>query len=273
MKNALDTCTNCGNLCEKRLCKRCHMATYCNAECQKAHWPSHKKICAVLKIAKHLTPTQSETFAASQRLMQLVALAFYDGRRKDPHVYRVWIERMISTLLKLDDLDDGKATVTPEIELDWRLLPKGESFVLQLEYCLLHGRGHPVVRANASARKIMSDEIATLREDIAKIERVDRRGKGETGCVIPVISVGMDYANSLSEINFLPMTILASDAKRHMEVVESILAVPEKPTPGWRLRGLAQSLNEALASDPQFCFSACCYLSPLSFIIQFCPLP
>jgi hypothetical protein len=26
-------------------CTRCHLANYCSAECQKAHWPKHKELC------------------------------------------------------------------------------------------------------------------------------------------------------------------------------------------------------------------------------------
>jgi MYND finger len=32
-------------------CSKCRDAWYCNAECQKANWPSHKKRCKVLKEA------------------------------------------------------------------------------------------------------------------------------------------------------------------------------------------------------------------------------
>src|SRR5688572_32557850 len=28
-------------------CGRCRVAVYCNRECQRAHWPEHKKVCPV----------------------------------------------------------------------------------------------------------------------------------------------------------------------------------------------------------------------------------
>eukprot|EP00038_Savillea_parva_P018184 m.22608 g.22608 ORF g.22608 m.22608 type:complete len:385 (+) comp4005_c0_seq1:22-1176(+) len=43
-------CASCGTKAERRsmkLCGRCQSVSYCNAECQKAHWRSgHKKVCA-----------------------------------------------------------------------------------------------------------------------------------------------------------------------------------------------------------------------------------
>ncbi|KAF1915380.1 hypothetical protein BDU57DRAFT_433192, partial [Ampelomyces quisqualis] len=29
-------------------CLKCHSATYCSRECQKAHFKAHKKVCAAL---------------------------------------------------------------------------------------------------------------------------------------------------------------------------------------------------------------------------------
>ena len=39
-------CRGCGKKESKMLrCSRCKSVYYCNTECQRAHWPSHKKIC------------------------------------------------------------------------------------------------------------------------------------------------------------------------------------------------------------------------------------
>ena len=48
-KNLYYECSNCKK--EKHdgkpldVCPRCHLASYCNRECQREHWVSHKEIC------------------------------------------------------------------------------------------------------------------------------------------------------------------------------------------------------------------------------------
>jgi len=45
-------------------CSRCGFAAYCNAECQKAHWPLHKQTCRALEGAKQASKNlKSETAA------------------------------------------------------------------------------------------------------------------------------------------------------------------------------------------------------------------
>lgn len=40
------TCGHCSNTGDNLLrCSRCKCVYYCNAQCQKSHWPSHKVIC------------------------------------------------------------------------------------------------------------------------------------------------------------------------------------------------------------------------------------
>ena len=44
-------CSACGKLAEKQLaCARCHVAVYCDKECQAAHWPAHKASCKEHKL-------------------------------------------------------------------------------------------------------------------------------------------------------------------------------------------------------------------------------
>jgi len=44
---ATNACSSCGKRDPKLLrCGLCKTTLYCNAECQKAHWPVHKKSCA-----------------------------------------------------------------------------------------------------------------------------------------------------------------------------------------------------------------------------------
>ena len=43
---AKTVCAGCGKeFISTMLCSRCKLARYCGAECQKAHWPGHKKAC------------------------------------------------------------------------------------------------------------------------------------------------------------------------------------------------------------------------------------
>ncbi|TFY77810.1 hypothetical protein EWM64_g6203 [Hericium alpestre] len=42
------SCLNCGKTCKLRVCKKCNRAAYCDAECQRTHWPEHKTYCATL---------------------------------------------------------------------------------------------------------------------------------------------------------------------------------------------------------------------------------
>lgn len=41
------TCWYCNKMSPAKLkkCGKCHVAIYCNKECQKSHWPVHKKKC------------------------------------------------------------------------------------------------------------------------------------------------------------------------------------------------------------------------------------
>ncbi len=38
-------CLHCGQSNPNLQCARCHMAAYCNVECQRSHWTQHKKEC------------------------------------------------------------------------------------------------------------------------------------------------------------------------------------------------------------------------------------
>ncbi|OJD31510.1 mynd domain [Diplodia corticola] len=41
------TCASCGKVSDDlKRCAKCHSERYCNRDCQKAHWKTHKKVCA-----------------------------------------------------------------------------------------------------------------------------------------------------------------------------------------------------------------------------------
>jgi len=41
----VQACGNCGELKAVLRCSRCRLTSYCNRDCQKAHWKLHKKLC------------------------------------------------------------------------------------------------------------------------------------------------------------------------------------------------------------------------------------
>ncbi|XP_048730771.1 ankyrin repeat and MYND domain-containing protein 2-like [Ostrea edulis] len=43
-----DVCSTCGTLRAQKKCSACKMACYCNQQCQKLHWSTHKKFCKKL---------------------------------------------------------------------------------------------------------------------------------------------------------------------------------------------------------------------------------
>jgi len=47
MQHGSTRCDACGKVTSAALqrCSRCHKATYCNRDCQKAHWAKHKLVC------------------------------------------------------------------------------------------------------------------------------------------------------------------------------------------------------------------------------------
>ena len=37
------------------LCKACKLVRYCSKECQRSHWPTHKRDCTYLKKSRRVT--------------------------------------------------------------------------------------------------------------------------------------------------------------------------------------------------------------------------
>lgn len=72
------SCGQCGDksTTDKKLmyCSICHFQAYCNKECQKKHWPEHKKVCSVPKTSEHSSLTtsinQTSTYAANQSIIE-----------------------------------------------------------------------------------------------------------------------------------------------------------------------------------------------------------
>jgi hypothetical protein len=78
---AVTTCANCqefnfGGESERLDCSRCNTACYCNAECQKAHWPEHKKACKLVTCHHCEKLETTKLFSKCARCQQV----FYCGR-------------------------------------------------------------------------------------------------------------------------------------------------------------------------------------------------
>jgi hypothetical protein len=78
---AATQCANCSQLNfggqSKRLdCSRCNTASYCNTECQKAHWPIHKKACKLITCHRCEKLETTKWFSKCARCQQV----FYCGR-------------------------------------------------------------------------------------------------------------------------------------------------------------------------------------------------
>jgi hypothetical protein len=74
-------CANCHRMNfggeSKRLdCSRCNTASYCNTECQKAHWPIHKKACSIITCQRCEKLETTKWFSKCARCEQV----FYCGR-------------------------------------------------------------------------------------------------------------------------------------------------------------------------------------------------
>ena len=52
-------CSNCGKRGAKKMCASCDASYYCDAECQRRHWKTHKVICNTIK---ELSDREAEEF-------------------------------------------------------------------------------------------------------------------------------------------------------------------------------------------------------------------
>ena len=53
------SCSACGLMGTVRACGRCHATKYCNTECQRVHWPTHKAVCKAATAARGMSREQS----------------------------------------------------------------------------------------------------------------------------------------------------------------------------------------------------------------------
>jgi hypothetical protein len=78
---AVTQCANChrmnfGRESERLDCSRCNIASYCNTECQKAHWPEHKKACKLVTCQHCEKLETTKWFSKCARCQQV----FYCGK-------------------------------------------------------------------------------------------------------------------------------------------------------------------------------------------------
>jgi hypothetical protein len=81
MSKASTQCNNChrmnfGGESERLDCSRCNTACYCSAECQKSHWPIHKKSCKLITCQRCEKLETTKWFSKCARCQQV----FYCGR-------------------------------------------------------------------------------------------------------------------------------------------------------------------------------------------------
>lgn len=63
-------CSTCGEEKASRRCSRCKNEIYCGPDCQKVHWPIHKKTCTP---AKTEVKPNSESAAIADSVAQSIA--------------------------------------------------------------------------------------------------------------------------------------------------------------------------------------------------------
>lgn len=62
-----ENCDTCGEEKAESKCSKCKCVSYCNQECQKLHWFTHKKVCSTLKEKREKGLEASESAAASSK--------------------------------------------------------------------------------------------------------------------------------------------------------------------------------------------------------------
>ncbi|VDC00714.1 unnamed protein product [Peniophora sp. CBMAI 1063] len=244
------TCSLCGERCERRSCKKCHQAVYCSSECQKAHWPEHKKVCATLQEAR--SPEETAILTQSKRMMLYVDSVWYDGRRANLWLYFLYFDPIISAMLGLED-QPFDMEITPIVEINWDVLLKGDAHALQITDIRVRYaefREHPLT--DSPPLKTMAEkELDKLREDVAKINRGRDESERESGCVVPIVNLSRKFAGYLSELTLSAMTFKTGDVRELKEMIH-------RRFPGVDRCHLASHLsavlNDQLANDERYRF-------------------
>ncbi|XP_078519900.1 ankyrin repeat and MYND domain-containing protein 2 isoform X1 [Lissotriton helveticus] len=63
-------CTTCGEKGAEKRCSVCKMVIYCDQDCQKAHWFTHKKVCKILKADREKQEAEAAKLREKQDHLQ-----------------------------------------------------------------------------------------------------------------------------------------------------------------------------------------------------------
>lgn len=120
-------CATCGQTAQRR-CSKCHVTDYCNRECQKSDWKTHKKNCAELKNRQmqgqlrqfhQNTQTAAATSYTNQAPTAEEAAAAQAARRRSmDNMLRNNEAVIVSIPPRISKYDTDMQIIAPRIEYD-----------------------------------------------------------------------------------------------------------------------------------------------------------
>ncbi|KAJ6583620.1 hypothetical protein DFH09DRAFT_1144756 [Mycena vulgaris] len=91
-------CGNCLKASGSQKCGRCKMMTYCNRECQAAHWPTHKPHCKPIELSPQKLHLHFNVGRDGQRITFYENIPAIFCRRDAPRdITSRWVSNLVDT--------------------------------------------------------------------------------------------------------------------------------------------------------------------------------